>query len=126
LLLSHIGRRTGLHRYTVLEIIEYRDEGPEAIVMSAFGPNADWFRNIKAQSDPKVLIGSQRFTATIHVLDAEEAVAVLRRYEQRNRLVAPVIRFVLSRLLGWRYNSTDADRHRLVTELPIIALRPRS
>ena len=37
LLLIHIGRRTGLRRHTVLEVLEYRKEGPEAVVMSAFG-----------------------------------------------------------------------------------------
>src|SRR5215472_11028027 len=47
LLLIHIGRRTGLTRHTVLEVLEYRREGPEAIVMSAFGPSVDWLRNIE-------------------------------------------------------------------------------
>jgi deazaflavin-dependent oxidoreductase (nitroreductase family) len=54
LLLINIGRRTGLRRYTVLEIMEYRKEGPEAVVMSAFGPNADWLRNIEATPSPEV------------------------------------------------------------------------
>jgi hypothetical protein len=50
LLLIHLGRRTGLRRYTVLEVIDYRDELPEAVVMSAFGPGAGWLRNIGATS----------------------------------------------------------------------------
>jgi hypothetical protein len=54
LLLINIGHRTGLRRYTVLEIMEYRKEGPEAVVMSAFGPNADWLRNIEATPSPEV------------------------------------------------------------------------
>ena len=48
LLLIHIGRRTGLRRHTVLEVMDYRKKGPEAVVMSAFGRNADWLRNIEA------------------------------------------------------------------------------
>src|SRR6201997_2705366 len=73
LLLIHVGRRTGLRRHTVLEVIEYRPEGPEAIVMSAFGPNADWLRNIEATPGPQVVIGSQRFTAAHRILNEEEA-----------------------------------------------------
>ena len=46
LLLNHTGRRTGLPRHTVLEVLEYREDGPEAVVMSAFGPGASWLRNI--------------------------------------------------------------------------------
>ncbi len=48
LLLIHTGRRTGLRRCTVLEVIEFRKNGPEAVVVSAFGRSADWLRNIEA------------------------------------------------------------------------------
>ena len=41
LLLTHIGRRTGLKRQTVLEEVEYRSEGPEAVVVSGFGPRSE-------------------------------------------------------------------------------------
>ena len=100
LLLTHIGRRTGLRRHTVLEVMEYRKEGPEAVVMSAFGRNADWLRNIEAAPAPEVVIGSQHFVAAHRFLDEEEAMRVLTGYERRNWLIAPIIRGVLSRLLG--------------------------
>jgi deazaflavin-dependent oxidoreductase (nitroreductase family) len=64
LLLIHIGRRTGLRRHTVLEIMQYRKEGPEAVVMSAFGRNADWLGNIEATPGPEVVIPSQHFVAS--------------------------------------------------------------
>jgi deazaflavin-dependent oxidoreductase (nitroreductase family) len=60
-LLIHIGRRTGRRRRTVLEVMEYRQEGPEMVVMSAFGPKADWLRNIEATPGPEVVIDSQGF-----------------------------------------------------------------
>jgi deazaflavin-dependent oxidoreductase (nitroreductase family) len=124
LLLIHIGRRTGLRRYTVLEVIDYRKEGPEAVVMSAFGHNADWLRNIETILGPEVVIGSQRFIAAHRFLDEEEAVRVITGYEQRNRFIAPIIRAVLSRLLGCRYDSSEDARRRLVAQLPLIAFRP--
>jgi deazaflavin-dependent oxidoreductase (nitroreductase family) len=74
LLLIHLGRRTGLRRYTVLEVLEYRKEGPEAVVMSALGPNSDWLRNIGATWGAEVVIGSRRFTVVHRVLDQEEGV----------------------------------------------------
>jgi len=125
LLLVHIGRRTGLCRETVLEVIEYRDNGPEVVVMSAFGPKAGWLRNIQATPGAEVVIGSRRFTAAHRILGADEAVRVIAGYEQRNRLVAPIIRAVLSRLLGWRYVGSDLDRRWLVAHLPLVAFRPR-
>jgi len=126
LLLIHVGRRTGLRHHTVLEVLEYRKEGPEAVVMSAFGPVADWLRNVETIPNPEVVIGSQRFIAAYRVLDEEEAVGVITRYEQRNRFIAPIIRRVLSHLLGWRYNGSLGDRRRLIAQLPLIAFRKQS
>jgi deazaflavin-dependent oxidoreductase (nitroreductase family) len=123
LLLIHIGRSTGLRRHTVLEVMEYRKEGPEAVVMSAFGRNADWLRNIEATPSPEVVIGLQHFVAGHRFLDVEEAIRVMTSYERRNWLIAPIIRGVLSRLLGWRYDGSTDARRRLVTQLPLIAFR---
>lgn len=124
LLLSHVGRRTGRNFQTVLEIMQYRDIGPEAVVMSGFGPRSDWLLNIEAGPAPEVTIGRQHFTAFYRFLDEEEAVRVVAEYEHRNRLLAGILRWVLSRLLGWRYRSSDADRRKLVRQLPLLGFRP--
>ena len=126
LLLIHIGRRTGLRRQTVLEVLEYRQQGPEAIVMSAFGPNADWLRNIQARPAAEVIIGSQRFAAVHRFLEANEAVKVLEGYQQRNRLIAPVVHFVLSRLVGWQFDGSEEHCRLLLKQLPLIGLRQGS
>jgi hypothetical protein len=38
-------------------------------------------------------------------------------------MVAPVIRRLLTALLGWRYDGSETARHRLVRQLPIVAFR---
>ena len=125
LLLCHTGRRTRRRHQTVLEIMEYREEIPEAIVMSAFGQNAEWLRNIQAFPELEITIGRQQFAMTYRTLDPDEAAAVVRRYEQRNWLFKPVIHVVLSRFLRWQYRGTDRDRRRLAAQLPMIAFRPK-
>jgi deazaflavin-dependent oxidoreductase (nitroreductase family) len=125
LLLTHVGRRTGLRRQTVLEVMEYRRDGPEAVVMSGFGRNSDWLRNIEATPGPEVVIGSQYFIASHRFLGEKEAMEAVRSYERRNRFVAPIVRWALSRLLGWRYRASDDDCQRLVRQLPLIAFRPQ-
>jgi deazaflavin-dependent oxidoreductase (nitroreductase family) len=127
LLLTHTGRRTGMRHQTVLEIMEYRKDGPEAVVMSGFGRNSDWLRNIDAiPNHEEVDIGSAHFKASHRYLDEEEAVNVVRNYERRNRFMAALVRLVLSRLLGWQYRGSEDDRRRLVGQLPLVAFRPRS
>jgi deazaflavin-dependent oxidoreductase (nitroreductase family) len=125
MLLGHIGRHTGLHRQTVLEVMEFRTEGPEAIVMCAFGVSAHWFRNIEATPELDVRIGRRHFSAVYRTLAAEEAASVVKGYEQRNKFIAPIVRAVLSRLLGWHYDGSERACRRLVTQLPLIGFSPR-
>ena len=125
LLLTHVGRRSGLRRQTVLEVMEYRKHGPEAVVMSGFGRGSNWLRNIEANHREEVTIGSQHFVAAHRFLSEDEAINVVRGYEQRNRLAGPIVRRVLTGLLGWRYDRSDESRRRLVRQLPLLAFRPR-
>ncbi len=126
LLLTHIGRRSGLRRQTVLEVVEYRHEGPEVVVANGFGPDSDWVRNIEAGAGEEITVGSKHFLASHRFLGEEEAVKVIEDYEYRNRFIAPLVRRGFSWLMGWKYHSTDSDRHRLARELPLIAFRPQS
>lgn len=124
LLLTHIGRRSGLRRQTVLEVVEYRKQGPEVVVVNGFGPDSDWLRNIEARPGEEVAVGSLHFVAAHRFLDEEEATRVIQAYEHRSRLIGPLLRAGFSWLLGWRYHASDADRRRLVRQLRLIAFRP--
>ena len=109
----------------MLEVVEYRNDGPEAVAISGFGPAADWLRNIAATPNPEVVIGSHRFAATYRVLGEDEAVRVIESYERRHPFVAPIIRAVLSRLVGWTYTGSKEDRRKVARQLPFIAFRSR-
>jgi deazaflavin-dependent oxidoreductase (nitroreductase family) len=62
LLLTHMGRRTGLPRQTVLVVIEYRKDGPEVVAVNGFGPASDWLLNIESVGGEEVIVGPQRFS----------------------------------------------------------------
>jgi len=64
-------RRSGRRCYTVLEVTEYRKAGAQAVVIGAFGPTADWPRNIEATPGAEVVIGSRRFPAVHRIFDQE-------------------------------------------------------
>jgi hypothetical protein len=49
---------------------------------------------------------------------------VLADYERRNRWIAPLVRWVLSRLVGWRYDGSDDAHRRLAGQLPLVAFQP--
>lgn len=121
--LTHTGRRTGRRHTTVLEVIGTSAAG-ELLVLSGFGARADWVRNLEAGGPASVTVGRRTSTAAHRVLDGGEATAALADYERRHRLVAPVVRAVLSRLLGRRYRGTPEQRRLLAARLPVLALRP--
>lgn len=123
-MLTHIGRRTGLQRHTVLEVVEYRKAEPEVVVAGGFGRRSDWILNIQATPTAEVTVGFQHFVAQHRFLPEEEAAEVIKNYEQRNRLIAPVVRAGFSWLLGWKYHGGEDERRRLVSQIPLIAFRP--
>src|SRR4051794_24499157 len=73
---------------------------------------------------PRWLWGVDVSVPEHRVLGGAEAAVVLADYEHRNRVVAPRLRWVLSRLIGWRYDGSENARRRLVQELPVLAFRP--
>lgn len=126
LLLRHRGRRSGRLYRTVLEVVAWRADAREAIVMSGFGVSSQWYKNALAGGATEVQVARLRFIPQVRPLDQEEAAAVLADYERRNRIAAPVVRAVLGRLVGFRYDGSDAARLRAVQALPLIAFRPRT
>jgi len=124
LLVRHRGRKSARRYDTVLEVVRFDPATSEAVVVAGFGPDSDWLLNLQANGEAEIAIGRQRFKAVHRIVPEDEAMAIMADYERRNRLIAPVARFLLSRLLGWRYTSSPADRRRLVRQLPMVAFRP--
>lgn len=125
LLPVQVGRRTRRRDETALEVMEYCAVRREAVVMNAFGRNAD--RLYKIDSRPgaaDVIVGRERFVAPHRLLDADEAVEIVARYEGRNRSAAPIVRLAPPRLCAWAYRGKAGERRLPVAHLPLVALRP--
>ena len=45
--IEHTGRRSGAHYVTVVEVLSWDRGSGEVIIMSGWGPTADWYRNIR-------------------------------------------------------------------------------
>jgi hypothetical protein len=94
----------------------------EVIVLAGLGHTAQWYRNLFADNAAEVAIGRERFASMHSELDPPEEAAVLARCERRHRHITPVIRRMLSWLVGWDHDGTHLKRLQLVSELPMIAL----
>jgi deazaflavin-dependent oxidoreductase (nitroreductase family) len=125
LCVTHRGRRTGRRYRTVLEVLAWRPATREAVVISGFGRKANWYRNVLAGGAEEIQIARERWLPQARALEPREAVNVLADYERRNRLLAPVVRRVLSRLAHVDYDGSPEARLAVVEALPLVAFRPR-
>ncbi|HET8529154.1 MAG TPA: nitroreductase/quinone reductase family protein [Gaiellaceae bacterium] len=119
-LIAHQGRRTGERRETVAMALTYEPQTREVVVCSAWGPNTDWMRNLRARPALEIEIGRERYLPEQHFLSEDEAVSVAiefrDRHPRRLRLFALV--------LGWGDLSTDAGVRALVRGRPFVRFRP--
>lgn len=80
LLLEHIGRCSGEPRHVVLEVIDRPARGTYRVV-SGFGCSSQWFRNIEANPNVRITVGTKRRRpATASILPSSQSTAVLDRY----------------------------------------------
>lgn len=120
LLITHQGRKTGKARQTVVMPLTYAPEKREAVVCSAWGPNTEWIRNLRAHPALWIQIGRDSFVPTQRFLTQDEAIdaaiAFQAEHPWRLRLFATA--------LGWGELSDKAALHEFVASRPFISFAP--
>jgi len=116
LMLEHIGRKSGIARNVVLEVIGH-PTADSYLVASGFGERAQWYRNITANPQVRVYAGGRSPSrATARVLGREEANRALDDYARRHPQAWKQFKPVLERTLGGPIAESD-------TALPIVEFR---
>ncbi|WP_063131356.1 nitroreductase family deazaflavin-dependent oxidoreductase [Nocardia fusca] len=116
LMLEHIGRKTGVRRYVVLEVVD-RLDSDSYVVVSGFGTRAQWFRNVRADPRVRVWIGGRRpAEARASVLSSDEVAASLHAYASRHPRAWAIMKPAIENTLG-----TPIDERG--TGLPMVSLR---
>ena len=120
LLLTHTGRKSGLPRQTVLEIVRYDKNTGACVVASAWGMKSDWFQNVMA--NPKIVyqVQNRRITGTAERLTAEEGAQELFEYAHHYRLAFRE----LARFMGYRLDGSDEDIRAMGRILPMFIFKP--
>ena len=123
LVLSHVGRTSGIERQTVLEVAYDHPKTQEVIVASAFGAKADWYRNIQAAASHGVRVGRAEFVPHQRFLEPQEARAVAEEFCRKHRLEAhlAIPMFVA---MGAAERGEFSDPVDLMASLPMVAFCP--
>ncbi len=80
LLLTHTGRKSGITRQTVIEVVHHDTVQDVYHVVSGFGRKADWFQNIQKNPSVHVTVGNRSFEAEAVLVTGEEAANILLGY----------------------------------------------
>ncbi|MGY2060417.1 nitroreductase family deazaflavin-dependent oxidoreductase, partial [Nocardia gipuzkoensis] len=84
LMLGHTGRRSGLPRFVVLEVVDH-PAPDDYIIVSGLGDTAQWYRNVLANPRVRVWVRARRAVpATATPLSAAESAAALDRYSREH------------------------------------------
>ena len=104
-LLNHIGRKSGLPRQAVLEVVD-RDNPPGTLTIAAgFGKKAHWYQNLRANPDVTIQLGRCKMAVRAEVLSAEKSGAALLDYSRRH----PKAIRRLASVIGYEMDGTDED-----------------
>lgn len=122
LMLIYRGRRSGLCRETVIEVIDHDQRSDTYYVASGWGTKSDWFQSILSNPEVIIQVGRRRMNVRAHVLDLEEAAHRLCRYADKH----PIAFHELSKLLTGRALAGLGDEcQQLARTVPVIAFSPR-
>jgi deazaflavin-dependent oxidoreductase (nitroreductase family) len=120
LLITHQGRKSGKRRETVAMALSYDPENREAVVFSAWGPNTEWIRNLRAHPALEIQIGRERYLPQQHFLSEDEAVAVCTEFRWRH----PLRLRLFATILDWGDLGSEAALREFVQRRPFVAFRP--
>ena len=120
LMLTHRGRKSGLLRQTVLEVISYDPATGECVVVSGWGGKAQWYRNIAESPALEIKTGRERYVPSQRFLTTGEGYAVLVSYERKH----PYALKMFARLLSRPLNGSEAALRDFAESVRLVAFRP--
>lgn len=118
--LTHIGRRSGKVRRTILAVLRFDESTREVYAVSAW-KGSDWYYNIRSAPALRLEIGSVRYVPLQRTLSAEEITAAFINYRGKH----PVFSRMICRIPGWKWDSTYEEFLQLARTLHGVAFRPK-
>jgi deazaflavin-dependent oxidoreductase (nitroreductase family) len=118
--ITHVGRRSGKVRRTILAVLRFDAKTKEIYAVSAW-KGSDWYYNIQAAPALQVEIGSVRYAPAQRTLSPEEITTAFMEYRQQH----PIFSRMICRIPGWKWDSTYEEFLELARTLRGVAFRPK-
>ena len=121
ILIEHRGRKSGMTRRAVIEVVDHDPQEGVYVVAAAWGAQSDWFQNILVEPNVFVTVSAQRFPATARRLSEEDSERHLRSYSVRNPLA---FRQIGSWLVRESSHDTENIIRAFVETIPFVEFAP--
>jgi deazaflavin-dependent oxidoreductase (nitroreductase family) len=123
LMLTHKGRKSGLPRQVVLEVVAHHPDTGEYIIASGWGDRADWYLNILKTPVVWVRVGRRRFQAIAEPLSHDKAQREIEDYARRHPIAFRQLGGLLFGTIT-RSGLTSDALDAFVQAVPLVALHP--
>lgn len=121
LMLTHIGRKSGLPRQAVIEVVDHDKAAGVYYVAAAWREKSDWYLNVLKNPRVKVQVGNRKFEADAVQKSRKEAEDILWEYAQKHPIA---FRELTSVMLGERLPAARETCRRIAESVPVISLKP--
>jgi deazaflavin-dependent oxidoreductase (nitroreductase family) len=119
--LTHVGRRSGKVRRTILAVLRFDEKTREIYAVSAW-KGSDWYYNIQAASALRVETGFVRYIPAQRTLSPEEITTAFVEFRQEH----PIFSRMVCRIPGWKWDSSYEEFLDLARTLRGVAFRPKA
>ena len=117
---THVGRRSGTVRRTVLAVLRFDDKTKEIYAVSAW-KGSDWYHNIQSSPALQVETGFVRYVPQQRTLSPEEITTTFMAYCKQH----PIFSRMVCRIPGWKWDSTYEEFLALARTLHGVAFAPK-
>jgi len=118
LMLTHTGRKSGLARHTVIEVVQHDKATDTYYVVSGWGEKSDWYQNIHKNPFVSIQTGGRIFHTKAEFVPVEQAIGIVETYAHDH----PVAFNELSGLfLGEKMKPGSDAPQRLAEKMPMVA-----
>jgi deazaflavin-dependent oxidoreductase (nitroreductase family) len=118
--ITHTGRKSGLPRQVVVEVVKYDPANETFYIAAAWGSKCDWVKNIQADPHVKVQVANQETAMVAQQLTPEEGESVILDYARDH----PSALRNIARFMGYQVDGSQADYRQLGRSLLMFSLSP--
>lgn len=122
LLLTHIGRSSGMPRQAVIEVVAHDKDMDMYFVVSGWGKKSDWYQNVHKTPSVIVQVAGRKFRAEAEFIPVENAIRILEIYARKHPVA---FRELTGLFLGKGMQAGSDASRQLAERMPMVAFRPK-